>query len=189
MRRWDYYEFPGPSAFLDRIEEDIQQEGRTIVLKMGRFAPSGWLGELNRRLCSDSDCWRWTHIDADGATPLASLTKGVQKGRLTIDVEDLYDLKGFDQRVFVVEPHNASALAAWLDFLPKFADITRQQPMASRSAVLLSVPTGFTSQVADNVMIKLYSFQGVSAYSGNSKRKGVTKPSSSIKYGTFSLGF
>jgi len=160
MRHWDYYELPGPSAFLDRIEEDIQQEGRSIVLKMGRFAPMGWLEELNRRLCSDSDYWHWTHIDTAGDTPLAGLTKGAEKGRRIISEGNLYDLEGFGQRIFVVEPHDAAAVATWLDFLPKFADITRPQPLFSRSAVLLSVPSGLLCQVAENVMIKSYSFQG-----------------------------
>lgn len=161
MRRWDYYELPGPSAFLDRIEEDIQEEGQSIVLKMGRFTPTGWLEELNRRLCSDSDHWHWTYIDTSRGAPLQCLTKGSEKGRRTLCEENLYDLEGFGQRIFIVEPHGASDLDVWLGFLPKFADITRQQPPFSRSAILLTVPSGLPCQVNENVMIREYSFEGV----------------------------
>lgn len=159
MRRGDFYELPGPSAFLDGIEADIQEEGGSVILNMGRLAPPGWREELNRRMGSD---WRWTPVDANESSPLAGLTKGVQSRNNVIDsVESIYNLEGIEQRIFIIEPSDEAVANTWMEFLPKFADITRQQPRLSRCSIVLSISSGPLKLMADNVMVKPYSFKGI----------------------------
>lgn len=159
MRRWDYYELPGPSGFLDRIEDDIREEGRSIIMQMGRFAPEGWVEELNRRLSAD---WYCIPVDGGAANPLEVLTAGSQFGKRSIDsLETIYELEGFSRRIFTVDISDEAELAAWTEFLPKFADITRQQPRLERSMVILSIVSGSVSKELNNVMLRSYSFEGV----------------------------
>jgi len=160
MRRWGYYELPGPSAFLDCIEQDIQEEGRSVILDMGCFAPHGWSEALNERLGDD---WYWKEINLSGSSPVEALTQGMQKPkeRGVAGVDDIYAFKGFGRQIFIVKSPDDTTTKVWLNFLLEFADITRRQPLPSRSVILLLVPPDFRGRMPENVMIRQYSFEGV----------------------------
>ena len=160
MPRWGLYDLPGPSAFLDRIEEDLR-EGRSILLRINATAPPGFETELSRRVHEFS---HWTPLTVDESPPESCLAACflAEHDRKDLGFETLYDLEGFAGRTFILDMKTIGNLEHWLDFLPRYAEYSRPYDVRTRSSVILPIRKSLSGPLPDkDVLLRDHSFNGV----------------------------
>lgn len=137
--RLDWFQLPGPSAFIDLIVNDLRQ-GKSVVITVGETGPRGILRAIKNSMSHDS--FNWVCISPLPGDPLETLYKTFYPDKppeLVPSLSRLFSLPNFQSTILEVQISSIEVWKHWINFLEEFAYFSRSQDTLLRSQLLLLI--------------------------------------------------
>ncbi len=142
---------PGPGEFLRQLHSDLL-EGASVLLEVPQKLPLPVAEFLSCRLHSR---FRWTPLTVTADRPINCVRHALaDKSRATLtSPEKLYEIEGFDSRIFYLNELEQQQIPVWIDFLIEFAHVNTMQNLLERSAFVLRLPSGASVQCKEDLLL------------------------------------
>ena len=159
----DIWALPGPSRFVDDIDEALR-DGTSVIVRFALDAPSGLEGHLRERLSSVLDWRRVDARDPDG-DPLQTLRSELCPSlavRDTMTIGALARQSVLDGKLVWVDAVPPDARERWISLMLAYADICRGIDPHSRGVMVLCLSgTCVDDRVADEPALTLMDFRSI----------------------------
>ena len=136
----EIWSLPGPSSFVDKIENEVR-DGSNVIVRFPIEVPGGFEHELRERLHS---YFIWNHIDASdfSLNPLTFLHQHIFPDVSALEVSSIADLAtytSFQGRLIWIENINNNMWSEWLTFLTAYSDACRNVDLMTRTVFIVLI--------------------------------------------------
>ena len=158
----DIWSLPGPSAFVDDIEDAVR-DGASVIARFPSEVPSGLERELKGRLHS---LFEWTSIDAyqAGSGPLTFMLQQICPGVSAFEASSITELAvtdSFQGRLVWIEKIDSGMWPDWSRFLRVYSDACRNVDILNRTVfIVLLSGEAVTGDVPEEVALVHCDFRG-----------------------------
>ncbi len=159
----DIWSLPGPSSFVDNIENAVR-DGSNVIVRFPIDIPGGLKRELRERLHS---LFIWNYIDASDSSlnPLAFLHQQISPDVSAFKISsiaELADNTSFQGRLIWVENIDNEMWPEWSTFLRAYSDACRNVDLMNRTVFIVLLSKGaIAGKITKEVALVSYDFRGV----------------------------
>ena len=158
----DIWSLPGPSSFVDDIE-DAARDGASVIARFPSVVPNGLEREVRGRLHS---LFEWTSIDGSQASsdPLGFLFEQVCPDVSAFEASNIAQLAvsdSFQGRLVWIEKIDSGTWPDWSRFLRAYSDACRNVDIQHRTVfIVLLTGEPVTGRVSEEVALVCCDFRG-----------------------------